>query len=277
MRWRVAGKVKINIQGKSIYFYSNGDDGIVNQLYYNQNNYDEIYELKLFIALSKKSKTIIDIGANTGVYSISAAIHNPKANFFSFEPYNINLNRFKKNINLNNLANVAVIPNAMGDENGKINITIPENNQICDVVSAKHDFTNQFYKKWIKYKTQPVSVTTLDYFVIERKLNKIDLIKIDVEDFEEAVLKGGETCLKEQNPVILCEIFVTQKKIDFYKNYLKPMGYYCFLIVNSGLIKTENLFNNPGTRNFLFTKNNSEQVFYSFSDMNKIITFLSAK
>ena len=51
-----------------------------------------------------------------------------------------------------------------------------------------------------------VQVTTLDEFVAERGIERLDFMKIDVEGFEERVLRGGERVLRELRPHILFEL-----------------------------------------------------------------------
>src|SRR5262249_53615129 len=51
-----------------------------------------------------------------------------------------------------------------------------------------------------------VQVTTLDAFVAERGIRRLDFMKIDVEGFEERVLRGGERVLRELRPSILLEV-----------------------------------------------------------------------
>ena len=41
---------------------------------------------KIWINLSKKSKTIFDIGANTGFFSITSKVYNNDCDIYAFEP-----------------------------------------------------------------------------------------------------------------------------------------------------------------------------------------------
>jgi len=47
---------------------------------------------------------------------------------------------------------------------------------------------------------------TLDGFCLEKSVDRLDVIKIDVEGFEERVLKGGERTLTRCRPTILIEL-----------------------------------------------------------------------
>src|SRR5690606_28671555 len=57
--------------------------------------------LKLWSALARNASVILDIGANTGVYSFLAAAVNPNAKVIAFEPVHRTAEIFRKNLKLN--------------------------------------------------------------------------------------------------------------------------------------------------------------------------------
>ena len=100
---RVKGTVKLKVNKISFKMKGNCDDNILDQLYFNPEKYKENSELKLFIKLIKNSKTFIDVGANTGLYTILGEKVNPALYTYSFEPYPNNYMRLVYNININEL------------------------------------------------------------------------------------------------------------------------------------------------------------------------------
>lgn len=262
-RWRVGGEVLIRIDDADIRMFSNCDDGIVDTLYYNSQNYSEIEELKLFGKLANRSKFILDIGANTGCYSIFSAVKNPKSEIWAFEPYPTNIVRLKLNLSLNNLANVVLFEKAVGNDIKTIKISVPQNGQICDTVSADADFSNLFYKEFITYKEIEVEQIKLDELTYKRK---IDLMKIDVENYELAVLDGARKILESMSPVIQCEMFVDNSRIEFYEKVLKPLGYNCYMMLKNGIVFCEFLQPNVEGRDFLFTKRKLDKVYVPYKD-----------
>jgi len=270
-RIRYSGLASLSVDEVQFKMYSKYDDGIVDALYFNNDSYSEITEIKLFKELAKQSEVILDIGANTGLYSIISRKINSNAKIYAFEPYVVNSNRLKKNIQLNNLDEIVIIEKAVGNQVGEIEFSVPDQDQICDVLSADIQFSNKFYRKWINYKTVKVPQTTLDQFLFEENLNSLDLIKIDVENYESFVLKGALEVLNKYSPIILIEIFVDQDKIRFFENYLQPLGYNCYSILKEGIIRTESLKGNPDCRNFILSKVRTQQEYLSFSRMNELI------
>jgi len=243
-------------------------------LYYNPKTYSEIHELEFFANLAKKASTILDIGANTGLYTIYSSLVNNNSRIFSFEPYPINAERLKKNISLNHLSNVTVIQKALGNENKKVTFAVPVKAQICDALSVDKEFTSRFYKGQVEYTETDVEQITLDQFIEENKIEKIDLIKIDVENYEMAVFSGAEKMLNEQSPAIMVEIFVSPEKIKFFEEFLRPKGYNAYIILSDGLVRTETLIDNPDCRNYFFTKKKSDLVYLSFKNKDLILSEL---
>ncbi|MFN5417919.1 MAG: FkbM family methyltransferase [Flavobacteriia bacterium] len=275
---RVSGKVKIVFEDLQFYLFSKFDDGIVDTLYFKDRTYSEVNELRLFKAFSKKSQTVLDIGANTGIFTIVSKMSNPNISIHSFEPYPINSKRLLKNLEINKLnTEVTVAKVALGAKSDTISFAVPEKDQVCDALSADVEFTNKFYRKWINFKTIEVPQVSLDEYCSSEKIAAIDLIKIDVENYELEVFKGARKTLEKYSPLILVEIFVDDEKIAFYENYLKPLGYTCFVILNDGIVNLDGeMIVNPDCRNFILTKKKITKKYLSFKNMDEIVeTFLN--
>ena len=94
IKWGVNGEIEIVLQDTSFKLVSDCDDSIVDWLYYDANAYSEIKEMMLFGKIAERSKFILDIGANTGVYSVFAAVKNRSCRIWAFEPYQSNFERY---------------------------------------------------------------------------------------------------------------------------------------------------------------------------------------
>ena len=268
---RYSGIANLLIDDLGFKMYSKYDDGIVDALYFNNTGYSEIKEVRLFKELAKQSRVILDIGANTGLYSIISRKINPDAKIYAFEPYIINLNRLKKNLLLNKIQDVVIVEKALGNAEREIEFAVPSKDQICDVLSADLEFSNTFYRKWVDYKAVKVPQTTLDTFLSRENISRLDLIKIDVENYETFVLQGALKLLARFSPIILVEIFVDQDKINFYEKHLMPLGYNCYSILKEGIIRTSSLIENSDCRNFILTKGVSQKEYLSFKNLDELI------
>src|SRR5439155_882885 len=144
----------------------------------------EALELRELKSRLQHNSVFVDVGAYFGYYSIVAA-HSSKgtAKIYAFEPLSANFTRLLENLQLNGLSNVRTFKVAIGGATAEADFEIPP---------ATNRGTGRIVK--IARPNRPVEkvgVLTLDAFVEAEQLSKIDLLKIDVEGSELAVLQGG--------------------------------------------------------------------------------------
>lgn len=156
--------------------------------------------IKLWIKLCEKSQIILDIGANTGVYSLIAKAVNPNAKVYAFEPVTRIFNKLKTNISLNNF-DIYPIEKAISNSDGTAVIYDWPTEHIYTVTVNKNLQSSETPVHIVKIETQK-----LDSFVKLNQIPKIDLIKIDVETHEPEVLEGFLDNLFQFKPTFLIEI-----------------------------------------------------------------------
>ena len=96
-----------------------------------------------------------------------------------------------------------------------------------------------------KKKTENTKVSTLDDFIIENKILKVDFIKLDVDGYEYFVLKGGEKFLKKNRPPIFMELAPYLYKENGYNendimDLILSFGYKFFNLRNNS--KIDNIY-----------------------------------
>lgn len=228
------GKIKIKIEN-NIYFkmYHYGCL-IENELFWYGINGYEKESLKIWKELSKKSNVIFDIGANTGVYSLISAAINPGAKVYAFEPILRNYEKLCYNIKLNNF-NIKPYKLAISDTSStKIIYDTGTFQETAATLSPFYMLTSP-----INYK---VETKSLDDFISENNLLKVDLIKIDVETHEPFVLKGFTNICKHK-PYILIEVLYDEVGTEIEK-ILDLYGikyYYYFIDENKGIVKMNHI------------------------------------
>lgn len=158
--------------------------------YVSQNGYFERGSEMLFRKLAKPTDTVIDIGANLGIYTLHAASLGCKV--VSFEPTLNTFHLLNENIRVNGFF-----------ESGRIetyNFAVGEavKDAQISIVAGISGWNNLFDSEEIGDK-QPVKVVALDHqFVCN---SRVDIVKIDVEGGELYVLQGMKRILTE-NPSI---------------------------------------------------------------------------
>ena len=270
-KWSLSGIVTVAFREKKLRFFTHQDDGIADALFYGK-NYVESGDIFLFSELARQSSLIVDVGANTGLYSVIGAAFNPSANIVAIEPNPVNGKRLQKNIELNKALNIQVIKYAVGDAERAVSFTIPEKEVISDTSSVNKEFSQSFYRGELKWKQITVSQTSLDILFPENS-QPVDLIKIDVEGYEMNVFEGAKNFFRNNSPVIFCEIFLSDKSKQYFDAFLEEYQYTPYIIFKEGILRLDNgLTENYIGYNFLFAKGKTKEVFTSFKTMSKLIT-----
>lgn len=164
---------------------------------------NEIYEpteTELLKKLIKKGDIVLDIGAHIGYYTlIMAKLVGKEGKVFAFEPEPSNYKILQKNVEINSYHNVVLEKKAAADRNGIIDLYLSlDSSGMHRIYPSKH----------CKDKIQINSLKLDNYFQNSKFLNKIGLIKIDVEGAEFNVLKGTIEILKNNKKIKLLLEFI---------------------------------------------------------------------
>lgn len=223
----------------------------------------EEQSISVWKELCKSSNSILDIGANFGLYGLIAQKINNESDVIYFEPLKRNVDRIKNNLKINNL--VAKIEKiAISNFNGLATFydMASEENTIGSF-SREFVEAHSHHKEIILIK---VNVLTLDSYFDQNDLSNLDLLKIDVEGAEFEVLEGSQKTLIKYKPDILVEITSEEnsKKIQNLINYLNLEYEFYEIDEMQGLIKKKNI-SKSGNRNYLIcqrsTSLNLQQIF----------------
>lgn len=156
----------------------------------------EQVSLNLWKKLSRQSNLIIDIGANTGVYSLISGAENKRASIFAFEP--LVYEQLAENVRLNDF-NIRPSNIAISNRNGEASF-FTDSKDFSYTASLNKNHQANWNKIEIKVKTQ-----TLDSFCTENNIIP-DLVKIDVERHEPEVIEGFIGTIKRHLPTMLIEV-----------------------------------------------------------------------
>jgi FkbM family methyltransferase len=145
----------------------------------------------------KKSKIILDVGANIGITALYYASINTKAQIFAFEPHPETFKRANDNIELNKFKNIHLFNIGLAQK--KESLKLYEVNQ-------KNPGMNRILSDYKNLPFKRINVEILDQFCLENNISKIDFIKIDVEGFEYFVLLGGGEVIQKSKPILFIEL-----------------------------------------------------------------------
>jgi FkbM family methyltransferase len=157
----------------------------------------------------KKGMNFLDVGAHIGKYAVRVAnMVGNEGNVVAVEPNKDNFEVLVRNIELNQLQNCIPLNLAAYHTNRDVSLFLGPS-------SAEHTIKEDLGKGSYKVKAR-----ALDDVLKEIGIEKVDLVKLDVEGAELEVLKGLERTLEKGNPVLVVEILKKDehKVIDYLHN-----------------------------------------------------------
>lgn len=167
-------------------------------------NFDyEITSRRIWCALAVESKVVLDIGSNSGWFSVMAKAYNSKAIVFAFEPQPNVFRVLEKNNRINKF-DIFCNNIALSDKKGKSSFYNTGSNTFT-TENTNHGSLNKEWRKDNQHSIQ-VNVDRLDNFIADHDITRVDLIKIDVETLEFEVLKGYGNFYRKHKPIILLEV-----------------------------------------------------------------------
>ncbi len=250
--------VRDDVSTKNLYLYWRKDSYIELEIYrYGLYGGWERQSLMVWAYLSAKSEFILDVGANTGIYSLLSQCSNPEAKVIAIEPVLTNFDILIKNINKNNFS-ISAEQFAFSDYEGKARMFALSNklNYMTAIDINRYQFHPEISKNQEVVEID-VDVKSYDYLSSKYGLKNVDLIKIDVEGHELSVLKGLWPLLVSCLPAIIVEIIGDDSARDI-NNLLSKLDYNYFAIDEIGqrLKQVDKLWDNDH-QNFLVCSNHA--------------------
>jgi FkbM family methyltransferase len=174
---------------------------------------------------------VFDVGANVGKWASAVLNINPKVNLHCFEPCkttyaNLVLKNFPSNVQLNNFG--------LSDFEGEL---------VLNVYDQASGLNSIYLRKGVEtampVKTEQISVSTIDLYCEKNRIQKIDLIKVDVEGHELAVFQGMKQMLDDRRINVIqfeyggCNLDAKIYLEDIW-NFIEPYGFYFFKLFPAG-------------------------------------------
>jgi FkbM family methyltransferase len=159
------------------------------QFYYFGTYFLESEILDCWESHARQADTIFDIGANAGIFSLSALAANPQATVHAFEPTPEIAARLRTTVKINDLDRLMANEMAVGDSDGSAMLQrwrgAENDNEGMNFISG--DGTGE-----------PVRMTTLDSYCAANGIERIDLLKIDIQGNEPKAFAGAKRLLAEK-------------------------------------------------------------------------------
>lgn len=172
----------------------------------------------------------VDVGANTGIYTIKAAKHfSEKGVVLALEPFPDVMATLFHSIQANRFTNVRLRNFCAGEHTGSamlwMNLDQPNSFSLVKMEATKSGLSTL--------------TVTLDELFEWEKLDRLDFLKIDAEGAEQQVLNGAKQIIEKYRPIVLMEFWLG--KISF-----NPPNY--------------SVFHAPASPNHLYIPNESPKI-----------------
>ncbi|MEQ8242496.1 FkbM family methyltransferase [Fulvivirga sp.] len=180
----------------------------------------------------ENNTVIIEAGANIGSETLLISKLNPDGKIFAFEPAPIPFSLLQFNVANNQLGNVKVYQEAVGETAGKLKLHL-----------LPKEFPNQGLSSIKEHSKSVQSIqvpmTTVDLLVEKFDLERLDLIKMDVQGAEFLILNGGLKSLKKFGPKILLEASSEFLNLEVVLRFLENNDYLVYAFDNEKLSKVD--------------------------------------
>ncbi len=202
------GEKKICLEWfKGIYLnIEKGDTGLTGNYYL---GLDEFYDMGFLIHSLKEKDTFLDVGSNLGSYSLLAS-GLCKCSSIAYEPVPITFSKLIKNINIQNFRERIIAKKI-----ALTSIAFPDDNVLF---STDRGCCNSVVDEQYQGDKELVMVSNLDK---ETENISPNLLKIDVEGFENMVLRGAENFLNRSSLFAI----IIEGQTDEVNNLIRSKGF----------------------------------------------------
>jgi FkbM family methyltransferase len=240
------GTIAVRVDADHSFLIDNNDSPIESDLFWRGFGGGwEAASLRVWSRLAPHALSILDVGANSGVYALVAKCLNPRATVIAFEPTDGAYARLIGNIERNGF-DIQAVKKAVSDTSGTAVLydrPIGYSYTASLVLDAERRPTN--------IVGQTVQTTSLDDHLSQNGVSDVDLVKMDVEGHELAALRGFADYLGRCRPSILIEILDDASGAAIW-SMVQPLGYAAYSISeHRGLRRTNDMHARGDDRNFL--------------------------
>lgn len=182
---------------------------------------------------------VLDVGANTGLYTLAAAAAHRGSRVIAFEPLEPVRELLQKNVDLNPalLSRITIEPVGLSSERGSVTFyeTINDCGFVSTSSSLERDHAHQASNDCVE---RTIETITLDQFGEVLGNQPISFIKIDVEGHEHAVITGGRRFLAKHRPICTVEI-LNGANVQSIDRFMMEADYMMFAMAPGVLRQSE--------------------------------------
>jgi FkbM family methyltransferase len=201
---------------------------------FSEAKWDQEPELALLKSMVSPGQTVLDVGANYGLYTrFLAALVGENGRVVSLEPVPETYDIVAHNVKTYRLTQAEVLPLAASDQEGQAVVFIP----------TWEDGSDNFYEASLSASSataqgRSISIQTIKLDTLCQDFERLDFIKLDVEGHEPEALAGAKQVIQRFRPSMLVEInddFEKGSTGDKVLTFMQGLQYRMYVLQNGTL------------------------------------------
>ena len=183
------------------------------------------------------TSVVFDVGAHAGQYTKLFARAAAEGQVYAVEPGSYARSILRSVVWLHGLANVMILPMALGSGSGLGTLTLPVKGRGGLGFGLAHLGVPE--NRWDAVAQELIALTTLDAVVAALGVDRLDFIKADIEGWELRLLTGGRDSLRRLRPGLLLELTDGHlaragDRLDDAFAFLEELDYAAFELARGG-------------------------------------------
>jgi FkbM family methyltransferase len=161
--------------------------------------YYERQYTQFLLGLLQPGDVFVDVGGNIGYYTLMAAsIVRRPGKVYCFEPSLASFQRIQKNVSINGFDNITLSRLALSNSKGEASLYLSSNdNSGTSGLSKASNYSGI---------DERIDTTTMDEFIKTYAIDRVDVVKIDIEGHELEALEGMSDLIDRFKPLFMIEI-----------------------------------------------------------------------
>jgi FkbM family methyltransferase len=212
------------------------DSDVLAQLYWYGEQGWEPELLPWWRAFCRRSGSVLELGANVGYFTVQAARAAPGVRHVAVEPHPYSLQICRANLALNAVTSVELVGAAAvaGPAAASVRMLVPDGQRATPTIAFLPG-GSELPTSMAGRATVAVDVPAVD---VRQLLEGVDLVKLDVEGQEHALLAAGRDQLRARRPALFVEVLPgTGRLRALLRDLCEQDGYRCYAATRERLVE----------------------------------------
>ena len=219
--------------------FVNAESLVLHQLYWSGEQGWEPQLLPWWRRCCGRASAILELGANVGYFTVQGARAGPQARYVAVEPHPFSAGVCRANLDLNRVRSVELVTAAAvaGPGGPTVELRVPRDQLATPTVAFLGPGT-ELPEPMGRHVTRTIAVPAVD---VRSLLAGVDLVKLDVEGQEHALLAAARDHLRNHRPTVFVEVLPETTRLRrLLAQLCRDDGYRCYVPVpDGGLVRLE--------------------------------------